>query len=172
MRKRFSDLDVAEQLSHELARQGDYARTAGPANWRDTKIEVTAGARATDPFREAFKDDNWHRRLARTAGLDTRELLREFERAAQKLNATDPRAASKRETAFDAQACEKLLPGPNKPVSEWLRDFAAAVDVNAPARSNWFGALRGYVSQFGALANFQDVDRTVVTDLVRKICEA
>jgi hypothetical protein len=158
---RFSNIDPVEQLRRYLARQRDFERAGGNFRYADTRILETEGARATDPFRGAFGDDGWHKKLARKAGFDSRELLRKLEKAERRITARDAAATE--------NYLEKYFGSPDNDARLSLPNLARFVDVNAEQARPWFDLLREHIYKLPSGAKVKDIDTKISRLCLREL---
>ena len=152
--------------------------------WRDQAIPETAGARATNPFRNhgtgMAGDNKWwqhvsisravpssipgtqrRRQKSNRYGRDDSRIIDEFLRSYRQ---TKPREESRSYAADDA--IKRYMPGPDETLRKWIPRLATQI----PTYDNpYFDVLRSLVGKLPLDARLRDTNRNTIASLVKSM---
>ena len=173
------------------------ALLGGAYDWRETPIEVTATASATDPVRLA--QEGWWKR-AEPRDASGREIIRLLERgglgrlrdaseehlkqayresekgptSAEIAERQRDKAQRRREGAAgdeeDPQTWKEYLGSPADDARAWLRRLGAKVDANTLENKGFFDTLIDHIRSKPAGARVSDLNQELVAFCLKAIC--
>lgn len=156
------------------------ALLGGAYDWRQTPIQVTAAALATDPTRLA--QEGWWKGIE-PRDSSNREIIRLVERRELKTadgqeeagrldRRTTARQISQRQrdkAQRRREGADELIPTDSESIQEWFARLAKAVDANGPKKI-FFDGLRSYASRFrGDASARRTLDGKLVAAFLRNV---
>jgi hypothetical protein len=154
--------------NNEIELKAKLALDGGRYEWNKVPIEITEGAKKTDPVEGALRKPGWWRgagSVARDTGDRFLALLEKVSRA---------RDEKKKEqriytgTALDEPEWREYLGNPTDDARAWLAELATKLDMNTAAP--WYSILRAYVEKLPLGAKCKDIGDVVLQRCLTELC--
>ncbi|MGA2301766.1 MAG: hypothetical protein ABSG77_13880 [Candidatus Acidiferrum sp.] len=164
----------------EIERMASSAKNGGRFRWQDVPLYNADGGPAnavrdlvevTGPTSGAW----WEHREPNFLSRQGERFASHGEKGKYGRDDRDERCGAERENTAvrDSEGYEEYMPQAGETISDWLKRFAEAIDLNIPSRRPLFEALKNFLSGSGTNGKLaSELPQATIRKFVELICNA